>query len=116
MLYDSRLQGIGYVLGAQLTNRNPSGNDSPKIRTASLRPGGTYSRRLSISAPVNPTSFNLTIASQRASASTSRCGSLVRAPNWTTAEATSGVSSPRRSKDLIHWAATSAGITQLSGP
>src|SRR5262249_2275285 len=102
MLYDGRLQGIGNALGAQPTSLNPSGNDSPKIRTASLRPGGTYSRRLSIKAPVNPTSFNLTIASHRASASTSRWGSLVRAPNWTTADATSGVNSPRRSNDFIH--------------
>src|SRR5215475_12981253 len=59
MLYDGRLRGIGYASGSQPTSRNPSGNDSPKIRTASLRPGGTYSRRLSIKAPVNPASFNL---------------------------------------------------------
>src|ERR1700722_432833 len=100
----------------ELTTCNPSGSDSPKVRTASARSGGTHLDRSSIASSPIPVATKREIVFSRISSAMSRARSPVRRAICTMAELVSSVNVDKSSRAFNHWPAISGFTTECSGP
>ena len=100
----------------ELTTCNPGGSDSPKLRTASARSGGTYFDRSWMVSSAIPSAIKREIACSRIASSMSRERSSVRRAISTMAEAVTAVNVDKSSRAFSHSPAISAATTECSGP
>src|ERR1700730_1417526 len=100
----------------ELTTSNPGGSDSPKLRTASSRSGGTYFDRSWMVSSSIPSVIKREIACSRIASSMSRERSSVRRAISTMAEPVTVVNVDKSNRAFSHSPAISAATTECSGP
>ena len=100
----------------ELMTGKPGGRDSPKLRTASARSGGTYFDKSSIASSAARRVINRAIACSRTASSTSRERSSVRRASSTMADCVAAVNKGRSNRTCNHSPAVSAATTECSGP
>src|SRR5438552_16151671 len=87
----------------ELTTCNPGGSDSPKVRTASARSGGTYFDRTWMVSSAIPSTINREIVCSRIASLMSRERSLVRRAIATRVESVTAVSVDNSSRAFSQW-------------
>src|SRR5207245_10497687 len=100
----------------ELTTCKPGGSDSPKVRTACARSGGTYFERTWMVSSAIPSTINREIVCSRIASLMSRERSLVRRAIGTRVESVTAVSVDKSSRAFSQSPAISGSTTECCGP